>query len=71
MSYELTNDEKIGIVEQHIKNLQYSKFNIEMSLVEESASVPVRQSSVDELELQLINIDAKIASLMDELETLN
>jgi hypothetical protein len=40
MAYVLTNEEKIGIVEQHLRNLEYSKFNVSISLIEESSITP-------------------------------
>lgn len=71
MGYELTNEEKTSIIEQHIKNLQYSKFNLEMSLVEESAGTTGKQSTIDDLKKQLNEIDSKIESLINELGKLN
>lgn len=71
MAYELTNEEKIGIVEQHIKNLEYSKFNIKMSLVEESAGNNSKQSTIDDLQKQMDDISAKISSLLVELNNLS
>lgn len=71
MAYVLTNEEKIGIVEQHLRNLEYSKFNVSISLIEESSITPVKQDLIDDLEKQIADINAKIESLVAELATLN
>jgi len=71
MAYLLTNEEKIGIVEQHLRNLEYSKFNVSISLIEESSITPVKQDLIDDLEKQISDINAKIESLVAELATLN
>jgi hypothetical protein len=71
MAYVLTNEEKIGIVEQHLRNLEYSKFNVSISLIEESSITPVKQDLIDDLEKQISDINAKIESLVAELATLN
>jgi hypothetical protein len=68
MGYDLTNEEKISIIDQHIKNLKYSKFNTEMSLVEESAGSNPKQSLIDDLNKQISEIDSKINSLLNELD---
>lgn len=37
MSSELTNQEKIEIIDNHIRNLNAGKYNLELSLVEENS----------------------------------
>jgi hypothetical protein len=37
MSVVLTNEEKSVIISQHIKNVDYSIYNVELSLIEENA----------------------------------
>ena len=37
MSTILTNEEKAAIVNQHIKNLEYSIYNLDISVIEEEA----------------------------------
>ena len=66
MTYILTNEEKAGIIEQHLKNLEYSKYNLEVSLIEESAS-PTSASAATSLEEQISEINLKISALKAEL----
>lgn len=66
----LTNEEKSVIVNQHLKNLHYSKFNIEISLVEENAKSIKNTDQIANLNEQSIDIDLRIAALEDKLEEL-
>ena len=69
MSALLTYEEKSGIINQHIKNLDYSIFNIEMSLVEEKA---IKKSETsDSLESQLADLNLKRDALLAELSKLS
>ena len=61
----LTNEEKADIVNQHIKNLEYSKFNLELSLVEENAVAS--SDSIVSLESQLAELNLKKTALLEEL----
>ena len=69
MSALLTYEEKSGIINQHIKNLDYSIFNIEMSLVEEKA-IKASETS-DSLESQLADLNLKRDALLAELAKLS
>ena len=70
MTYELTNDEKRNIINQHLRNLKYSQYGIEISIVEENAAATVDQENLSTLNGQLANINGKIDVLVDELETI-
>lgn len=70
MTISLTNEEKIDIVNQHIRNLQLNKYNLSLSVLEESASAVPNQSTIDALQLQINDLDAKISALTSELNTL-
>lgn len=66
----LSTQDKIGIVQQHIKNLQLNKYNLEVSIVEENALENPAQSTLDSLNSQISDIVAKLAVLNTELTTL-
>lgn len=66
----LTNEEKISIVNQHKRNLEYSKYNVQISLIEENASAAPDASTVAILESDIENITRKLQALDDELATL-
>lgn len=70
MVYTLTKEEKIDIINQHLKNLEYSKFNSEISLVEESAAIEPQQNLIDEIQGQIDSINAKKTALLSEISSL-
>ena len=66
MTTQLTNEEKISIINSHLKNLEYNKFNIEMSILEESAKSTPDSSTLSSLNAQASEIDVQIAALNTE-----
>lgn len=70
MVYTLTKEEKIDIINQHLKNLEYSKFNSEISLIEESSIPEPQQALVDEIQSQIDSINTKMAALLSEIAAL-
>lgn len=70
MTYELTNDEKRNIINQHLRNLKYSQYGIEISLMEENADSAPDQENIDSLTGQLTTINDKIDVLVTELATI-
>ena len=70
MSIELTNDEKVMVVEQHLKNLAYTEYNLTISLEEAGAVAVPDQTMIDSLTLQLDDTRAKQLALESELAIL-
>ena len=70
MSIELTNEEKIQVIQQHLKNLVYSEYNIGLNIKENQSVAVPDQSSIDSLNLQLADLSAKKRILQSELATL-
>lgn len=66
MTVEITLEEKTGIVDQHIKTLNYNKYNLSLTVLELEAVAAPNQSSIDEVLLQIADIDAKISALEEE-----
>ena len=65
---DLEKQEKIDIINTHLKSIVNNIFNINMLIIQESAVTPINQDSVDALELQLENAFAKKQALQSELE---
>jgi hypothetical protein len=65
---DLEKQEKIDIINTHLKSVVSNIFNINMLIIQESAVTPINQDSVDALELQLENAFAKKQALQSELE---
>ncbi len=68
---ELTKQEKINIVNEHLKNAIISIYNINMLIIQESAIEPINTDSLSALELRLSNAFLIKKSLQDELTSLN
>ena len=67
---ELTTEEKRAIVEQHMKNIAYSDYNLYISLLEAEASEDKNQSTIDSINQQILNNTAQKAALQAELDSL-
>lgn len=70
MTYELENQEKINMVNQHIKNLSYAKYDLELSKLEALAVNTVEQVASMSYQDQIDDITAKILKLEEILDTL-
>jgi hypothetical protein len=63
---QLTKEEKIAIIGQHIKNLENSKYNIELSIIEEGSISSPNLAALANLNDQIQVITTKISALNSE-----
>jgi len=70
MTYELTNEEKSAIVNQHVKNLEYNIYNLQVSLIEENAVSTPDASKISSLNSQISESNVKKTALLAELDEL-
>ena len=70
MSTILTNEEKSGIVSQHIKNVEYSLYNLSLSLIEENAVSSPDADKINSLNDQISDLNAQKTALETELANL-
>ena len=70
MTTLLSNEEKTGIINQHLKNLHYNKFNIEISIIEENAKSTPETEILANLNSQLSDFSSRITALEEELDKL-
>lgn len=70
MTNILTNEDKIAILNQHIKNLAYSLYNIEVSKIEANAATAPNASTISSLTAQATELNAQIDALQEELDSL-
>ena len=62
----LNNEEKLSIVNQHIKNVEYNKYNLQISLIEENAVSSPNAEAISSLNAQIASNDLKLAALEEE-----
>jgi hypothetical protein len=70
MSIELSDLEKSTILDQHIKNLGYAMYNIQLSLREAQAVASPNPETIMSLNNQLSDANAQMAVLQAELSSL-
>jgi len=67
---ELTKEEKIGVIQSHMKNVQYSKYNAQITLVEEGALETPNAENVAAANEVITKADAQLAALQAEIDAL-
>ena len=67
---ELTNEEKIGIVTQHIRSIASNIYNLQVSLIAENAVASINQENVDSLNSQVAVEVSRMSALEAELASL-
>lgn len=71
MLEELTNEEKMAIVNQHVKNVITNIYNLEVSLIAESSLESPSQDILNGINLQLEKEKSKKSALMAEYNILS
>jgi hypothetical protein len=67
---ELTNEEKINIVTQHVRSVASNIYNLQISLISENAVEPINQDNVQRLNEQMSVETSKMEALESELTKL-
>lgn len=67
----LTKEDKISIIDQHKRNLEYSKYNIEISILEENSVKVPNKDVINSLNDQTEEINNKLAALDAEIAALS
>jgi uncharacterized protein (UPF0276 family) len=70
MTIDLTAEEKITIVQQHIKNIAYSKYNTQITLLEMDATATQNVELIASLNNQISDYNKQIAALEAEVNSL-
>ena len=69
--YDLTAAEKIAVINSHIKNINYNKFNAELVVVEENATASPDAAKILDANASIAEADAQIAALEAQIEALS
>ena len=68
--YVLTNEEKSSIIESHLRTLGYSKYNLQVNLMEEEAAETPSPDAIASVNAQIASVNKKIEALVEELTAL-
>jgi hypothetical protein len=66
----LTNADKLNLIDQHIKSIDYQAYNLELDLIEANAESPVNSDIVLTLNTRMNALAAKRTALESEAATL-
>ena len=66
MPESLTNEEKINIVNQHIRTIEFASYNADLDLIEANAVSSTDASVISEINARKASIDAKLTALNAE-----
>lgn len=66
----LSNEDKISIINQHKRNLEYVKYGVQLSIIEENAVDSPNQDLLSSFNNQIEDLDSKLAALDAELAAL-
>ena len=71
MTIQLTKEEKAQIINNHIKSLSYTKYNLEIDILQENAKSTPVASSITAFQIQIEDIQGQITALNTELTAVN
>ena len=64
----LTNADKVNIINSKMKNLVYTKYNLDLDIIIENAKVTPSAASVSALNSSIAEVTTQIAALQTELD---
>lgn len=70
MTYELSAEEKESIINQHLKNLEFKRYNLDLSLMEEQTLSSPSTERLAEINSAISEVVAQKDILMTQLEGL-
>lgn len=70
MTIELSKEEKIQIINNHIKNLKGNKYNLELSVIEENSIDEPGTDRIAILNKEITDTDARISALEAQIASL-
>jgi ubiquinone biosynthesis protein UbiJ len=71
MTINLTKEEKAQIISSHIKNLNYTRYNLEIDIIQENARSTPSASALTNFNTQIDEVDDQIAALQTQLTAVN
>jgi hypothetical protein len=71
MDIELTNQEKLSIINQHIKSIVTNIYNLNVAIISESSLAQPNQENLDNLNDELQKANTKKQALLQEYATIS
>jgi hypothetical protein len=69
--YDLTAADKIAVINSHIKNINYNKFNAELVIIEENATAAPSATKIADANAQITEAEAQIVALEAQITALS
>ena len=66
MTYELSKEDKLAVIQSHMKNVALNKYNAELSLLQEQAVSSPKEQNIQTLNDTIAQADAQLAALQQE-----
>lgn len=60
---DLTAEEKIAVIDSHIRNILHNKFNAELSIIEQNATATPSVANLEAANAQIAQAEAQIVAL--------
>ena len=71
MSTQLTKEDKVSIINSHIRTLTFNKYNLEIDILQENAKSTPSESAIANFEEQKTEVLGQITALQAELTKVN
>ena len=71
MTIQLTKQEKAQIITSHIRSLVYSRYNLEIDVLQENSKASPSTEVITSINVQMDELDDQISVLNAELTTVN
>lgn len=66
----LSNEDKIAIINQHKRSVEYSKYGVQLSIIEENAITSPNSQTIASLNNELADLNSKLSALDAEIAAL-
>lgn len=66
VNMSITKEDKLGLINARIRDLEINKYNLELTLLEESASTLPNTLDVQSINLEIDVFETKISALQDK-----
>jgi hypothetical protein len=66
MTYELTNEEKVSVIDQHLKSIEYTLYGANLDLLQANANTPVDSVQVASINDTITKLENKKDAVLAE-----